>query len=239
MATFSRVSRVRGLPHALPCKAAVRGAFAPRGRLSLPPQALRPALCAGPEHPALRASWTLLSLPQTAPFAAGLPRGPGRRGLLRARGAAEGPGTAACWHGPNSPGCTDPAGSLTHHSGACPQSDKGRRRARSIACASGTNYNSQEAPRGPARQAPGLGGHGFSKHCGKRSSAARPASLRSPRSDVQSASRTCLRTKSLGEWCVLVKLSTEPGARESRVLRGTAEGNKILGRSLGCLEVVG
>lgn len=73
------------------------------------------------------------------------------------------------------PGLTDPAGGLTHRSGARPQTDKGRRGAHSSAGASGPNYNSQEAPREPARRVSGLGRPGFSEHCGKRSSAARSA----------------------------------------------------------------
>ena len=58
-------------------------------------------------------------LPSQLP-ALGSPSWPG---LLRAAG---GSGTAACRRGPASPGPTDPAGGLTHRSGARPQTDKGR-----------------------------------------------------------------------------------------------------------------
>lgn len=162
--------------HAMSCGAAVGGAPAPPGTLS--PSASGPpgpALRAGPQHPALRSSWTLLCGPHASPLAGGLPRGSGRPGLLRAAGAAEGPGAAARPHGPALPGRTDPAGGLTHRSGARPQTDKGRRRAHSSAGASGLNYNSQEAAREPARRVPGRGRPGFSEHCGKRSSAGCPA----------------------------------------------------------------
>lgn len=76
-------------------------------------------------------------------------------GLLKAAG---GSGTAACRRGPASLGRTDPAGGLTHRSGARPQTDKGRQRALRSAGASGQDYNSQEAPREPER---GWGGGGW------------------------------------------------------------------------------
>lgn len=177
VASPSRVSRVRAFTHALPCGAAVGGAPAPPGTLSPPASAPHPgpALRAGPQHPALRSSWTLLCGPHASPLAGGPPRGSGRPGLLKATGASEGQGAAARPRGSALPGLTDPAGGLTHRSGARPQTDKGRRGAHSSAGASGPNYNSQEAPREPARWVPGLGRPGFSEHCGKRSSAARPA----------------------------------------------------------------
>lgn len=112
------------------------------------------------------------------------PSGPGPARPAQGRGCRGRPGSGGMLAWPDSPGCSDPAGGLTHHSGACPQTDKGRCRARSSTGASGPNYNSQEAPRGPARQSPGLGGSGFPEHCGKRSSAApsrsQASSLRPP-----------------------------------------------------------
>lgn len=170
--------QVPGLPHTPPCGAA-EGPPLVRTGSTLPPQAPptprsrapRAALRAGPQHPALWSRWTFSCGPQTSPLLVGRPGGPGWSGPLRvsgelgSRSLSAGPRlTRAHWPGrrPHSPQRRAPAD--RQRPAPIPQQ---RRR----------EQTGLQLPGGSARAGGwGLGGPGFPEHCGKRSSAMRPAS---------------------------------------------------------------
>lgn len=155
MTVPSRDSRMRVLPHALPCTAEVGETPAPRGRLSLPPQHPHACPACWPSTPPpvqLDASCSRRLLPlRLASFAAG------QACPVQSRGGSRGP------RGPPASVALAHLGALTcqqpHSPQPCKPTDRQRPApVRSSAPAKKPDYNSQEALREPALQAPGLRG---------------------------------------------------------------------------------